>query len=198
VLGGLDLAEESAEIRLRRKPSERDLIVFNIRRDDAQLVAEVHHPGDSEAEGLPSELDSKALGELDRLWQLLRAGIAGLLSRKERLTSLALDGEDPSDSDKVVPFVEIVVKLIAPTVAEISKRSPSAAELSLKAEDDAGRREEFYVKKADLLANLEALGAPERKIFDALAIHPPNGEKPVEKKGRESLPDDAAWENPQT
>jgi hypothetical protein len=188
VLSGFDLAEDSADIWLRKKATERDSIVLNIRRDADKLSAEVHHPGDADAEGLPTALDGDALEQLDRMWQLLRAGVSDVLPHKERLVTLELEGEDVCGADRVVPFVEHVIKLLAPTVAEISKRSPNVSELSLKAETDNGRREEFYVKKADLVSKLDGLGTDERRLFAPLGID--NGER----KTATSVPDDAAWD----
>jgi hypothetical protein len=186
-LSGFDLSEERADIWLRKKPTERDSIVLNIRRDDDKLSAEVHHPGDPDAEGLPTALDGPALEQLDRLWQLLRAGVSDVLPHKEKLETLELEGEDVCASDRVVPFVEHVIKLLAPTVVEISKRSPNTSELSLKVETDDGRREEFYVKKADLMSKLDGLGVEERRVFAPLGID-------ERKAPQVSGPDDAAWD----
>jgi hypothetical protein len=190
VISGFDLSEERADIWLRKKATERDSLVLNIRRDGDKLAAEVHHPGDPEAEGLPTALDASQIEQLDRLWQLLRAGVADVLPHKERLDSLEIEGEDVCATDRVVPFVEQVIKLLAPTVGEISRRSPNPAELSLKMETEGGRREEFYVKKADLVAKLEGLGTDERKLFSPLAIE--NGDR--ERKTATSVPDDSSWD----
>jgi hypothetical protein len=93
------------------------------------------------------------------------------------------------ENDLIGPFVTTMIRMMAPVVAEISKRSPNPAELSLKVENDTGRREEIYVRKADLLAKLEPLSPAERRVFEPFGIFP----RAVMERG-ESLPDDAIWE----
>jgi len=65
------------------------------------------------------------------------------------------------------------VRFLDPMVAEISRRSPNPRELSLKMENDAGRREEVYVKKEDLIAHLAGMGERELSIFTPLGFSPP-------------------------
>ena len=166
IIGGFDLGEDAAEIRLRRKPEAPDALLFNIRRDGEQLIADAHHPGDAEAEAqLSSHVEGGDKEHLERLWTMLRAGASDALQAKSRLVSVTLDGNDVFESEKVIPFIERLVKMLAPTVQEIARRSPNTRELSLKSESDDGRREEIYVKKEDLVAKLDALGEKEKAIF---------------------------------
>jgi hypothetical protein len=194
ILGGFELTDDSAEIRLRKKPGEKDTIVFDMRRDSSgALSAEVHHPGDPEAEGLASDLDAEALGHLGRFWDVLRSAAEDVSAHRERVLSVTMEGIDVVDNDRVALFVACVIRQIAPTVVEIAKRSSNAAELSLKAESEKGRREELYVAKAELLKHLEGLGPEERDVFSPLALVPvaPGSKKPTP---RESGPDDGAWD----
>jgi hypothetical protein len=69
-----------------------------------------------------------------------------------------------------MPFIERLLRLLAPTVNEIARRSPNASELSLKTEDDNGRREEIYVKKDELAAHIEPLGEREKALFLPLKL----------------------------
>lgn len=196
VVGGFELAESSAEIRLRKKPGDKDTIVFNAaRHEGGALRADVHHPGDAEAEGLGAELDDAARGHIERLWDALRTAAAGIATHRERVLGVTMDDVDVVEHDGVPAFVASIIRQIAPTVVEIAKRSSSASELALKAESEKGRREEIYLKKAELLEHLTPLGATERELFAPLAFMP--AAPPSEKKApRESGPDDGAWEAP--
>jgi hypothetical protein len=196
-IGGLELREDSAEIRLRKKPLEKDSLVFIVRAASGGVAAEMHHPEDTEAESLPGALDVGATAQVERLWRALREGCAPALVRKERLLSARVDGHDIVDRDRAVPLISAVVKLFVPIVEEIMKRSPNAAELSLKAEDDAGRREEIYVKKSHLLKDLEPLAGDERKLFAPLGLGTPpkrlptvqiNGHPFTDEESRETIP----------
>jgi hypothetical protein len=171
VLGGFELRDDRAELRLRRRADQADSLVFNVRRNEERLVAEVHHPDDAEAEsGLPAVLDQSSAAEVERLWQLLRTACSPVLQKKKRLVTLALAGNDVFENDLGTKVVSLVVKAIAPIVGEVARRSPNAHELSLKVENDAGRREEIYLRKAQLVSALASVSPRERGVFDPLSL----------------------------
>jgi hypothetical protein len=60
--------------------------------------------------------------------------------------------------------------MFAPTVREIAKRSPNEFELSLKQENDSGRREEIYLRKEQLVSNLQPLSSVGREVFAPLGL----------------------------
>jgi hypothetical protein len=187
IVGGLDLRDDRAELRLRRRADLPDSLVFNLKRLDDRLQAEVHHPDDVEAEsGLPAVLDQQAATEVERLWQLVRAACAPVLARKKRLITLSLGGADVFEHDLATKIVGHVVKAIAPTVGEIARRSPNVHELSLKVENDSGRREELYLRKAQLVSALASVAPRERGVFDPLGLIASSARESVE-----SLTDDA-------
>jgi hypothetical protein len=170
IVSGFDLSDDTAEIKLRRKVTDpAESFVFQLQRTDEELLAVVDHPGDNDGDA-PGALDPADRAHLERLWQLLRAGVADALGHKERLVSAELDGKDLFDQAGPVSLIERVVKMIAPTVLEVSRRSPNPQELSLKVENDGGRREEIYLKKEELLSKLEPLGERERLLFAPLAL----------------------------
>jgi hypothetical protein len=172
-LGGFDLADERAELRLRKKPELGDSLVFVLERTDDRVVAEVHHPDDAEAEsGLPSKLDPVSSQEMERLWQLVRSACGPLVSRKKHVTALTLGGTDVFAAGLGTNVVALVVGSIAPVVLEIGRRSPNSQELSLKLENDNGRREEIYLKKGQLVSALATVPAPESSVFEPLGILP--------------------------
>jgi hypothetical protein len=172
-IGGFELSDDHAELRLRRRPEVQDSLIFILRRIDTNLLAEVHHPGDPDAQGqLPTSVDPHDRAQLERLWLLLRAGVAPLFEHKDRVTALSLDAEDVFETGKVLALIDRIVHLMGPTVTEIARRSPNPQELSLKTESDDGRREELYVKKMDLLRKLTPLSPQERRIFAPLGFVP--------------------------
>lgn len=171
VFGGFELTDERAEIRLRRRVQEPDSLVFTLRRIEDRLKAEVHHPDDAEADsGLPSVLDQTSATEIERLWQLLRQACNPVLARKKRLVRLVLGGNDVFEHDLGTQLVSHIVSVIAPIVSEVAKRSPNAHELSLKVENDTGRREEIYLRKAQLVSVLSSVTPKERGVFDPLGL----------------------------
>jgi hypothetical protein len=101
---------------------------------------------------------------------MLKKSIGPATEHKTRVVSIHLDGEEIFVADKVLALVMRLIQMMAPTVAEIARRSPNQQELSLKIEHDGGRREEIYVKKADLVSKLIPLAPPEVAVFAPLAL----------------------------
>jgi hypothetical protein len=187
VLGAFELRDDRAELRLRKKAENPDSLVFVLKRVDDRLVAEVHHPDDAEAEsGLPAVLDASSAGDMERLWQQVRLSCAPVLARKKRMVGLLLGDGDVVDSDQGTKLVTLVVGVIASTVQEVAKRSPNAHELSLKVENDTGRREEIYLRKAQLVSALSSVTPKERVVFDPLGLIASGPRDSIE-----SLPDEA-------
>jgi histone H3/H4 len=171
VISGFDLRDERAELRLRKRAQDLDSIVFTLRRIEDRLVAEVHHPDDAEAEsGLPTVMDQSSAAEVEKVWQLLRQACAPVLAKKKRLVKLALAGDDVFESNLGTQVVGLVVGVIAPVVSEVARRSPNQHELSLKVENDTGRREEIYLRKAQLVSALASVTPKARRVFDPLGL----------------------------
>jgi hypothetical protein len=171
VIGGFELKDDRAEIRLRRRAQDPDSLVFTLRRIEERLRVEVHHPDDAEAEaGLPAALDQTAAIEVERLWQLLRQSCAPVLAKKKRMIHLVLGGHDVFENDLGTAVISHIVSVIAPIVSEVARRSPNAHELSLKVESDNGRREEIYLRKAQLVSVLASVTPRERSVFDPLGL----------------------------
>ncbi|MDB4995322.1 MAG: hypothetical protein JWM74_2754 [Myxococcaceae bacterium] len=171
-IGGFILGDDAAEIRLRRRPEQKDALFVKIQRVDTDLVAHVqvaHNESDPEGPQ-SSAIDGQDRVHVERLWQLLRSRVAAMLAHRDRVTGVHLDFEDVFEKNLVVTLLERVVDIMAPTVHEIARRSPNPRELSLKVESDLGQREEIYVKKEDLVRKLEVLALEERRLFAPLAL----------------------------
>ncbi len=180
ILSGFELSDDAAFIRLRKKPELPDSYVFTIRRVDTHLQAEVQYVDDPDAQGqMPTAVDAGDRVHLERLWTILRKAVTPAIEHRTRVVSIHLDGEEIFAADKVLHLVGRLIRLMAPTVTEIARRSPNQQELSLKIEHDGGRREEIYVKKADLVAKLIPLAPPEVAIFSTLPLGQPDPTSPI-------------------
>jgi hypothetical protein len=180
-LGGFELMNDAAEIRLRRKPEQRDVLVFRLQRTEEGMVHAEAHRLEDEPEATSGTLDAADAQQVERLWQALLATADATLDAKQQLVSVSLDGEDVLERDLIQPFLERVVQFMAPIVVEIDRRSPNKLELSLKLEDESGRREELYLRKEGLVSKLNALGTQERAIFAPLGLtHRPDDDSLTE------------------
>ena len=170
VIGGFELSADQAVIALRRKPEMKDSLIFHIQRTTTGLVASVERGGDDSGDAAPTSIEPDERSKLESLWMLIRTGVNDVLPSKDRLISVTIDGEDALERDRPLPFVQRLVKMFAPAVAEISKRSPNVSELSLKSESAGGKREEIYLKKLDLAKHIEGLTPDGRAVFAPLGL----------------------------
>jgi hypothetical protein len=172
ILSGFEIDEHTAEIRLRRKIEQDDSFVFRARKSEDKNYAEVLRPLDEGPDAHPSPLDTDERNALEKLVSAVRSQTVSLLAHREALLSVSLDARDVLDQDLIAPFIERVVQIIEPVLAEVDRRSPNPEELSMKVQDDRGRREEVYLRKADLLAKMDALPQELRACFEPLGLSP--------------------------
>jgi hypothetical protein len=170
VVGSAELADDAATIALRRKPDQKDTLVFKLRRDAGGFAADVAHPSDPNAGLLPSAAEPADVPHLERLWAALRATFDEVIEERAAILRVSLDGEDAVSNRRGEELVTRIVGILAPITLEITRRSPNAHELSLKRETVEGRREELYLQRAALLAALEPLPPEGRRIFAPLGL----------------------------
>jgi hypothetical protein len=170
VVGSTELRESSATIAIRKKPDQKDTLVFELRRDLGAVAADVSYPGDPNATLVPAAAEPSDLPHLERLWTGLRAMFDEIFEERSAISGITLDGEDPLPRGQGQDLIERIVSVLAPTTLQIARRSPNARELSLKREGSDGRREEFYLTRSDLLAQLQPLPREGRAVFAPLGL----------------------------
>jgi hypothetical protein len=167
----IDLSDEAFELALRRKLTEKEMLVFHIRRNDAGVVSgTVDHPGAAGAEALPNSLGPQDVAQIERVWVALKSAMRDVAEQKEQLINASLDAQPIFENGLAVPFIVRLVSMFAPMVREIAKRSPNEFELTLKAEADGGRREELYLRKEALVSTLQPLPTRGREVFAPLGL----------------------------
>jgi hypothetical protein len=170
VVGSAELDDTAATIAVRKKPDQKDTLIFKLRREEGVFAAHVAHPGDPNADLVPSVAEAEDLPHLERLWTALAAMFDEILEERTAVTSVSLDGEDVFERRLGQKLVERLVAVLAPTTLEVARRSPNQHELSLKREGDNGRREEFYLKRDHLLEGLQPLPRDGRAVFAPLGL----------------------------
>ena len=168
----VDISDDMFEIALRRKPSEKEVLRLVVRRDDkGTLTGFVEHPDAAIADVLPGSLERRDIEEIERIWSAMKTeATREALDEKERLVDVTLDGSRVFDNGLALPLVHRIVALLAPTVREITKRSPNQFELTLKTESKNGRREELYLRKDSLVTAMQPLPASGREVFSPLGL----------------------------
>lgn len=166
-----EMSDEAFELVLRRKLTEKEMLVFHIRRNDAGGISgTVEHPGAPGAEALPGNLGGQDVNQIERIWIALKQSTRDVIEQKEQLLNVSLDGQPVFENGLALPFVIRLVAMFGPTVREIAKRSPNEFELTLKTEAEGGRREELYLRKEALISTLQPLPAKGREVFAPLGL----------------------------
>jgi F0F1-type ATP synthase membrane subunit b/b' len=102
----------------------------------------------------------------DRLEEMGRS----LATKRRTLSSAKLDDKSLEESAGLRSLVEQLILVLAPMVREIAAHSLSPDELVLRRMTADDRREEIFVGKSELRANLDTLGADDRRLFAPLGF----------------------------
>jgi len=122
------------------------------------------------SESLPSNLAGQDVAHIERLWAAVKVGAREAVEHKEQLIGVTLDSQPVFEGGLALPFVVRLVNMFGPTVREIAKRSQNEFELTLKIENEGGRREELYLRKDGLISALQPLPAKGRDVFAPLGL----------------------------
>jgi hypothetical protein len=190
VIGGLEIGPDSMELHLRRRlDAPRDAFVITVDpSDDGRAIVKITRMderggGNSDA---PFESTGEEAARILELNAVLRRECANLLQHRKRLLSAQLDGHEVFERGLVQVLLARMADRLAPVAAEVSRHSPNPSELSLKLEREGGRREEVYLRKADLVQMISALPPEAQQMYVGLAFvtarpsaPPPAMEPPV-------------------
>ncbi len=163
------------EIVIRKKPdleSERFRIKMSFKDE---FAIEVYHADEEGVEkyiqAVPAMSSVLPVFQLRDLGEKIIARTNTLYPKKRSMESLKFNQKDVFEENKIFELIQKVAEIYAPTIAMIKKHSPSGEELSLKAEDDTGKRSEIYLKKSkvrDQLSTIREKGDRLLKLLDVL------------------------------
>jgi Mg2+ and Co2+ transporter CorA len=143
--------------------------------DLENFAVEVYHAEENGVEkniqAIPELKEALNAFRLRELGEKIVEQISILYPKKQRLEALYLDSKDVLEENLVFELMQKVADLFAPTVAEIKNHSPSAEELSLKAEDETGVRSEIYLKKSQVKEKLTAIKEKGDRLLEILGVH---------------------------
>ena len=164
IIGGFDIGDDTAEIRLRKRPEQPDAIVFKLDRKGEDLKVTLERKGEDDAEN-GAGLDTAERATIERLWQTIRKSIKSTLNLRVQLVSVRIDGQDFLSHGDLQHLLQPLIKSIAPMVQGIIAHSPNPAELSMKLESEEGKREEIYVRRETLAAKITTLDEHCQSLF---------------------------------
>jgi hypothetical protein len=122
----------------------------------------------------PAELElvDADVGSVEVFLDKIAAAMRELGGKRKALASLTLGGDAIEDQRLPSLLVQRVIEAMAPTVREIAARSGTEQELVIRRLLGDGRREERFIRRAELLEKLAPLGAFQRALFTTLALGP--------------------------
>src|SRR5690606_34728688 len=104
------------------------------------------------------------------LWQGVVQSAVDLMHLRQRMVSASFNGRPLLELDAPHAVAEALVGHMAPTIAEISRRSGAPGELVLRRNLGEGRREETYCTHAELLEKIMILPPDLRGVFSELKL----------------------------
>ena len=96
--------------------------------------------------------------------------LTDLYGKRDVLTSLTYGGKDVFEENLIFDLIQKVAVIFAPTITEIKQHAPSKTEISLKTEDETGKRNEIYLKISHIKEELNSIGQKGEKLYELLEI----------------------------
>lgn len=100
----------------------------------------------------------------------LSGHVQSLLSLRKGLLNITVDGKDVARERLFAEVVRRLISYLAPVVREIEAHSGNPDELSLKIEHEEGRREEFFLRKKNLVQRIAQLPGLLQALFEPLGL----------------------------
>jgi hypothetical protein len=173
-LGELILSDKELEVVFRKrsdKNSERFRLKMNLKGDFSVDVHSADENGVEKSVNAVPELNNELnILRLQELGQKIVEQTNNLYPKKQKLRTITLKDKDVFEENLVYDLMQKVAQIFAPTVTEIKKRSPSDVELSLKSEDESGKRNEIYLKKSEVKEKLNAINEKGAKLLEILDV----------------------------
>ncbi len=173
-LSDLTLSGKELEIVFKKKlenASERFRLKM-IFADEFEVT--VYHADENSVEKNIQEVaelkNSLSVLRLRELGEKIVEQANNLYPARRRLECIYLDGRDVLEENLVFELMQKVAEIFAPCVAEIKKHSPSGEELSLKAEDETGKRSEIYLRKSTVIEKLKEIKEKGDRLSQILEI----------------------------
>jgi hypothetical protein len=174
LLGDLILSDKELEV-VFRKGSDPNAQRFRLKMNlKGEFSVDVSHAEENDV-----EKSINAVPELKNELNILRLQELGvkivektnyLYPKKQKLKTILLNDRDVFEGNLVYDLMQNVAQIFAPTVAEIKKRSPNNMELSLKSEDESGKRNEIYLKKSEVKEKLNAINEKGARLLEILDV----------------------------
>lgn len=159
-------------IRKRSDPESERFRMKMVFKDE--FAIEVYHAEEKEVEkyiqAVPAMSILVNIPKLREFGEKMLARTNTLYPKKRSMESLQMNQKDVLEENQIFELMQRIAEVYAPTIAMIKKHSPSGEELSLKAEDESGKRSEIYLKKSKVKEKLSIIKDKGDKLLKILDI----------------------------
>jgi len=139
-----------------------------------------------QTELVPTDLFSSQHAEtLSMFAEGLSGHVKSLMGLRKGLLNITVDSKDVARDRLYIDVVRRLIAYLAPIVREIEEHSANPDELSLKIEHEEGRREEFFLRKKNLLQRICQLPGLLQALFEPLGL----GKPPIRDVTGQKLPE---------
>jgi len=174
LLGDLILSDKELEVVFRKRSdtnAQRFRLKMNLKGEFSVDVSHAEENGMEKSINAVPELKNELnILRLQELREKIVEKTNYLYPKKQKLKTILVKDRDVFEENLVYDLMQRVAQIFAPTVAEIKKRSPSNEELSLKSEDESGKRNEIYLKKSEVKEKLTAINEKGARLLDILDV----------------------------
>jgi len=174
LLGDLILSDKELEVVFRKrsdKNAERFRLNMNLKGDFSVDVIHIEENGvDKSINAVPELKNELNILRLQELGAKIVEQTNNLYPKKQKLKTILLKDRDVFDENLVYDLMQKVAEIFAPTALEIKKRSPSIVELSLKSEDENGKRNEIYLKKSEMEEKFNVINEKGARLLGILDV----------------------------
>jgi hypothetical protein len=173
----LDVEEDETSIKLRSSTEPNatgyDIVV---RREEPRV--RMTRAGKDVDASAPFDVEDADVPNVVRFRDKVVEAAQFLTSQRRTLVSAQLAEKPVQESEGMRGLIEQLVRVLAPSVREISARSLLRSELVLRRMIGDDRREEIFVGRSELRAKVAELGDEEdRRIFDPLELNEPASDR---------------------
>lgn len=170
-ISDVTFAERSGVLRLRKGPGTGSgyEISIDLETGVSLSISPMREDGSLEDQP-PQVLQGNDQATVLSLWQGVVQSAVDLMHLRQRMVSASFNGRPLLELDAPHAVAEALVGHMAPTIAEISRRSGAPGELVLRRNLGEGRREETYCTHAELLEKIMILPPDLRGVFSELKL----------------------------
>lgn len=175
ILSDLILSRKELEIVFKKRiytTSERFRLKMNFVNE---FTIDIYHTEENSTEKnileVPELKNALNISRLRELGEKILENVDSLYERRQKLKSIYIGDKDVLEDNIVFELMQKVAEILTPIVTEIKEHSPfREEELSIKEEDEHGKRREIYLKRTDIREKFGTIKEKGDRLLEIMAL----------------------------